>query len=401
MAKINPKELIRTLSVEDLCDTAESFFATLKEGNPLVHMGKPFSDLNGASDTLQNMSHLLSELQLGKAMTVLDFAAGACWLSRFLTQLQCQTISCDVSESALSMGQDLFARFPPVGGEMYEPKFLKFNGRSLDLPSEPVDRIVCHDGLHHIPNQEEVFSELARVLKHGGIAGFSEPGRFHSQSEESQHDMREFNVLENDIVLSEIFAIAQNSGFTDIKIKPISNTTISLQDYKQLTSKKRRPSSEKAITKHIRHLLDYRLVFFLYKGDFVSDSRQPLGLSHSISAQSGDLTVKAGDEINLLLKISNTGQAKWISEQSGPNVGVVFIGIQLYDRSTGLLNRDFSRFRLEKHVSPGESIRQDITIRIEEAGSVELFVDLVSEQVCWFEDLGSEPLKLQVRVLDN
>lgn len=66
---IDPKELIETLSVEELCETAESFFNNLNEDNPLVHMGKPFSDINGVSETLQNMGHLLSELQLGKSMT--------------------------------------------------------------------------------------------------------------------------------------------------------------------------------------------------------------------------------------------------------------------------------------------------------------------------------------------
>jgi hypothetical protein len=239
------------------------------------------------------------------------------------------------------------------------------------------------------------------VLKHGGIAGFSEPGRFHSQSEESQYDMKKFSVLENDIILSEIFIIAQKFGFTDIKIKPISNTTISLQDYQQLTSRKCRPSSEKKIAKHIRHLLDYRLVFFLYKGDFISDSRRPLGLSHSVTTQSGHLTVKRGEEVSIPLKISNTGHAKWIVEKSDSNVGVVFIGMQSYDRSKDLLDRDFSRYRLEKPVNPGESIEQDITIKMEEAGICELSIDLVSEQICWFEDLGSEPLKLQISVLDG
>ena len=117
---IDPKELIETLSVEALCETAESFFRILSKDNPLIHMGKPFSDINGVSDTLQNMSHLLSELQLGKSMTVLDFAAGTCWLSRFLNQLRCRTISCDVSETALRMGQELFSKFPPIGDKTYE-----------------------------------------------------------------------------------------------------------------------------------------------------------------------------------------------------------------------------------------------------------------------------------------
>jgi ubiquinone/menaquinone biosynthesis C-methylase UbiE len=400
MTMIDPKELIETLSVEGLCETAESFFRTLNEDNPLVHMGKPFSDINGVSDTLQNMGHLLSELQLGKSMTVLDFAAGTCWLSRFLTQLQCRTISCDVSETALRMGQELFSKFPPIGDKTHEPQFLKFDGHKIDLQSESVDRIICHDGFHHIPNQEEIISELARVLQTGGIAAFSEPGRFHSQSPESQHDMKTFNVLENDIFLSEIFTIAQKYGFTDIKIKPICDMQISLKDYEQLTSSKRKTPPEKSITKHIRHLLDYRLVFFLYKGDFISDSRRPIELSHTISTTKKVFSVKAGEAFLIPLTISNTGKARWIASNIN-NIGVVFIGAQLHDSSGNLLNHHLSRHRVGDTVNSGESFKQDIEIRIDHTGVFRVSIDLVSEQICWFESLGSAPLELEVTVLPN
>jgi ubiquinone/menaquinone biosynthesis C-methylase UbiE len=405
MTLIDPKELIETLSVESLCETADSFFQTLKEDNPLVHIGKPFSDLNGVSDTLQNMSHLLSELQLGKSMTVLDFAAGTCWLSRYLTQLRCRTISCDVSETALSMGQELFSRFPPIGDKTFDPQFLKFDGHRIDLPSESVDRIICHDGLHHVPNQEEIISELARVLKTGGIAAFSEPGRFHSQSPESQHDMKTFNVLENDIILPEIFAIAQKHGFTDIKIKPICNMQISLQDYQQLTSNEPKTSSEQAITKHIRNLLNYRSIFFLYKGDFIPDSRRPTELSHSISTQTKSLSVSAGDPFLIPLKISNTGKAKWIARNIN-NIGVVFIGAHLYDSSGNLIRGEvrqgeMSRYRVKGPVSSGESFEQDIEIIVPDAGKFKLSIDLYAQQICWFGDSGSELLELDITVLPN
>jgi len=402
---IDPQELIKTLSVEYLCETAETRFRQLNEDNPLIHMGKPFSDLNGVSETLQNMSHLLSELQLGKSMTVLDFAAGTCWLSRFLTNLRCRTISCDVSETALQMGRELFSRFPPIGNKTYEPQFLLFDGHKIDLPSESVDRIICHDGLHHIPNQEEIISELSRVLQTGGIAAFSEPGRFHSQSPESQHEMKTFNVLENDIVLADIFNIAQKHGFTDIKIKPICNMQISLQDYQQLTSKKRKTAPEKAITKHIRHLLDYRLVFFLYKGAFIPDSRRPVELSHSISTTKRNLSAKAGEAFVIPLKISNTGKAKWISSNIN-NIGVVFIGTHLYDSfgnhiSGGVRQGGLSRHRIKNSVNSGESFEQEIEIKIHEAGTFRVSIDLVSEQICWFKNSGSEPLELTINVLPN
>ncbi|MEJ6539932.1 MAG: class I SAM-dependent methyltransferase [Halioglobus sp.] len=402
---IDPKELIETLSVEELCETAESFFRILSKDNPLIHMGKPFSDINGVSDTLQNMSHLLSELQLGKSMTVLDFAAGTCWLSRFLNQLRCRTISCDVSETALRMGQELFSKFPPIGDKTYEPQFLKFDGHKIDLPSESVDRIICHDGLHHIPNQEEVIAELARVLQTGGIAAFSEPGRFHSQSLESQHDMKTFNVLENDIVLSEIFTAAQKYGFTDIKIKPICNTSISLQDYQQLTSNKRKTPPEKSVTKHIRHLLDYRLVFFLYKGDFISDSRCPIELSHVISSTKKAFSVKAGETFLIPLKISNTGKARWMASNID-NIGVVFIGTHLYDSSDNLIRGGarqggLSRDKIRDTINSGESIEQTIEIEIHDAGEFKISIDLHSEQICWFKALGSEPLELDISVLTN
>jgi hypothetical protein len=61
-------------------------------------------------------------------MTVLDFAAGTCWFSRFLNQLGCQTISCDASQTALEIGKRLFLTFPIIGNLVSEPSFLHFDG---------------------------------------------------------------------------------------------------------------------------------------------------------------------------------------------------------------------------------------------------------------------------------
>jgi len=167
---IDPKRLAEEMSVEHLCRTANDYFKSLSDPTPW--MTKPFSSLVEAPELLQNVGLLLSGLHLGKTMTVLDFGAGSCWFSRILSQLQCQTISCDVSDAALEIGKRLFKKLPLLGEGVFEPRFLPFDGKQIDLPDNAVDRIACNDAFHHVPDQRLVLSEFVRVLKPGGIAGF-------------------------------------------------------------------------------------------------------------------------------------------------------------------------------------------------------------------------------------
>lgn len=131
------------LSVEALCATADDYYRAVVD--PTEQMGKPFSNPSFAPEMLMSLEQLLSGLQLTKSMSVLDFAAGTCCLSHWLNQMQCATISLDASEAALSIGQRLFAEQPILGKSIASPKFLHFNGRSIDLPDESVDRIFCFD----------------------------------------------------------------------------------------------------------------------------------------------------------------------------------------------------------------------------------------------------------------
>lgn len=398
---INPKDLIETLSVEDLCQTADDYFKSIHDPTP--QMGKPFSSLIEAPEILKNMGDMLSGLHLGKTMTVLEFAAGTCWFSRYLNQLQCRTISCDVSEAALEIGKRLFSEFPIVGNLVSEPSFLHFDGHKINLPSESADRIVCHDGFHHVPNQDKVISELARVLKPGGIACFSEPGRFHSQSPQSQYEMKNYKVLENDIVITEIFAIARKHGFTDFKVKLLSDMEVSLHDYQSLTSNRPTPALVGNILENVCNIMTNKTIFFLHKGAFVPDSRSHIGLSHSISikrnifSKSNVFSVKAGEDLYIPLKVSNTGVAKWLNENIN-HIGVVYIGTHLYDEANNLLNLDFSRHVIKSSTEPGQTFEQDIKVKFSDIGKFMISVDLVSEGICWFENMGSKPLYLEINV---
>lgn len=392
---INPKDVIKMFSVEELCQTADDYFKSIS--NPTHQMAKPFSSLVEAPEILINMGLMLSGLHLGKTMTVLEFAAGTCWFSRYLNQMQCCTISCDVSKTALEIGKRLFMEFPIIGNSISEPLFLHFDGHKINLPDESVDRIVCNDGFHHVPNQDKVISELARVLKTGGIACFSEPGRFHSQSAQSQYEMKNYRVLENDIVMTEIFSTALKYGFTDIKIKLLSDMEISLNDYESLINNKCGPRFLNDIFENIRNIMTKKTIFFLHKGTYIPDSRSHIGLSHSIFLENNVYSVKAGEDLYIPMTISNIGVAKWLYSNIN-YIGVVRIGTHLYDEANNLLNLDFSRHEITSSIKPGQTFHQKIKLRFADIGKFILSVDLVSEGVCWFENVGSKPMYLQINV---
>ncbi len=398
---IKPQDIINRYSVEELCQSADDYFSSITD--PTEQMAKPFGNMLDGPAILQNMGLLLSEMRLGPTTRVLEFGAGTCWLSRFLLQARCQVIACDASRAALEIGKRLFREQPVIGPQIAEPQFLWFDGHKIDLPDESVDRIICFDSFHHVPNQEEVIAELARVLKKGGIAGFSEPGRIHSTTRASQHEMKNYAVLENDIVVEDLFAIAGRYGFTDIRIKLIADLLIPLEQHQAIlhSSTNALQATQLAITvaKNVRAETVNRNIFYLYKGPFLSDSRSMDGLSHRLEPAHTRLAASAGQPVRLNLRITNTGSALWLHENID-YIGVVRVGTHLYGEDGTLIDFDFSRHDLPKAVRPGEHIDLALDVTLPSAGSYRLAVDLVSEHVCWFERLTSHPVSIQVDVAE-
>jgi hypothetical protein len=172
---------------------------------------------------------------------------------------------------------------------------------------------------------------------------------------------------------------------------------LSLDDYQSLTENMPDPVLEGNILGNVRNVMINRTIFFLYKGDYIPDSRSHIGLSHSISAKRKVLSVRAGEDLIIPLKISNTGTAKWLNENIG-SVGVVYIGMHLYDEHNNLLNLDLPWHIIESPIEPGQTFEQDVKVRFNNIGKFMISIDLVSERVCWFETTGSRPLSLQIIV---
>ncbi len=414
---IDVETFLREHSVEELCATAESYFARLDGEALIVHEArKPFANLLEAPQSLHKLGLLLGGLRLGQGMTVMDFGGGLGWLSRYLNQLGCETVTVDVSTTALRLGRQAFDRHY-VGEQRAPAHFLPFDGRRLNWPDASVDRVICFDAFHHIPNQREALGEMQRVLRPGGIAGFAEPGRRHSRTAPAQLEMAKTITLENDIRLEHIFALAQDAGFTDFACtQGIPQPTLfSLADYlrvaapavglgklRSLRTWWRRHVWPRPLARTVREMVRQGMtdgpVFFFHNGPFVPDSRSPEGLSHHLELGPIPASASAGESIELSVTVTNTGTARWL-DQSRDMIGVVQLGVQLVDPERNTVDDDHHRQPLGRSIAAGEQVTLQTTVPIPRPGKIQLRFDLVAEQIAWFERLGSSPVDIEFDVL--
>src|SRR5262249_53213935 len=71
---IDPREVIRRYSVEELIETSDEYYR--QTYGPDLSLRKPFAAVDETPEMLENLGALIGGLQLGRAMTVLDFGAG-------------------------------------------------------------------------------------------------------------------------------------------------------------------------------------------------------------------------------------------------------------------------------------------------------------------------------------
>lgn len=327
-------------------------------------------------------------------MTVLDFGAGTCWLSRILAQMHCKPICCDVSEAALAIGRELFAAYPPVGSSV-TATFLPFDGRRIALATASVDRVICFDAFHHVPNQREILSEFGRILKPGGVVGFSEPGPNHSQSPQSQYEMRNHRVLENDIDLNHIFKLATDVGFTDVTVWAGANLWLPLQDYNALLACQPLARLERSLYTATASTLADKSIFFLHKGPLQLDSRTHLGLEHRLHTDRSEY-LAAADRVRVVCTITNSGTSHWLHTNT-EIYGVVRLAAHLYEANGRLLEVDHFRADLPQTVAPGQTIQMTVDVPLTAAGDCQIAFDLVAEGMSWFENLGSRSAYILVR----
>ena len=394
---VDVRKLLDAYTLEELSEAADEYYRKNLDGVD-YYFSKPVANVDEAPDLMICFAQVLAGVRPVRGMRVLDFGAGTGWTSRMLTQLGCEVIVCDVSPTALTVARQLYER-QPVAGEQPAPTFLEWNGLRFDLEDESIDRIFCIDAFHHVPNPAAVLAEMARVLKPGGVAGFQEPGPNHSKTAQSQFEMKQFTVIENDIIMRTIEGWARAAGFTDLALAIFTSDPfhVSIDEYDDYLA---HGATRDRLYDVMAPFVDQRRIFFLSKGSrAIADSRERRGLNATLDITLTAATAQAGTTISGSATATNTGTTRWLP--SDAPLGPVLLGIHLLDGGGKYLDRDYARVPLPHGTGAGIASGESVTLTFDlaaptEPGSYQLEFDLVAEHVAWFEMNGVPTIRRSV-----
>ncbi len=389
---LDPAEILgRT---DELNEAAEGYYAGYAD--PEFILGKPFTEEIEFPRRLFDLGVLFHFLHLSPHDVVLDLGAGTCWLSHFLNRYGCKTISVDVSKTALDLGRELFRRDPRTRWEA-EPEFLPYDGRRIPLPDGAVDKIVLNDAFHHLPNPAEVLREMARLLPDGGLVAMCEPGPGHAVTEDSRREVETTGVLENEIVVEELDAMAREAGFTEVGLVPVSlegMRPVPAAEVRGVAGTEALLEMWAAAGRGTRYLV-------LHKGRWYPTTRRPGELRAAIEPldPAPPLSLAPGESGRLRVRIRNLGDTRWLAT-TVERPGWTRLGGHLWGGARGeLLDFDWLRVALGADLDPGGERTLEVELPpFERPGRYRLVLDLVAEGVTWFAEKGSPTTEVPVEV---
>jgi hypothetical protein len=101
------------------------------------------------------------------------------------------------------------------------------------------------------------------------------------------------------------------------------------------------------------------------------------------------------------LEIENAGDTLWLAGREA-RAGVVMPALRIIGEEGTVVREVHGEPPLPHAVAPGETIQLKMGCAApQRSGVYVLKVDLVDEQVCWFENSGSVPLAMRLEVVDR
>lgn len=386
--KIDVQQLIGQLDDAELLAAADAYFAGLAVTSEQCY--KPFSNVADAIHITRNLSLLLQAADVFRGADVLDFGCATGWLSLALSDLGCHVMGVDIAPAALRLAESWCTqRGVRAGGAV---QFRAYDGHRLPLADNSVDRVVCFDAFHHVKDQAATLKELARVVRPGGRIAMLEPGPHHSQTPQSQAEMAQFKVIENDVVMADIAAAAALAGLDapQLLVQLQRPLVVPFGQYQRWGAANDLPKEDgiRLLKDLHRHLTDTQC-FFLNKpgGGSRLDSRRPEALAADLRLTSVQAVQHVPNAWDLRFLIRNTGEAVWLGSPSV--VGQVNLGCQLMRSDGTIESLDFQRFPLgAAELAPGATVDLKARLFLPMGGGHQCRFDLVAEQVLWFEKAG-------------
>jgi len=152
-------------------NSAISKFYEICWGGSDIHIGL----YETGSETIAQAStamtgYLLERLDIHSGMRVLDIACGFGGTLRTLARMGCQVSGIDISQACVEHARGANADAGLDG--LITVTLGDFH--AIDSAADRWDRVICQESLIHSSNRPQVFAEVYRVLRPGGLFGFSD-----------------------------------------------------------------------------------------------------------------------------------------------------------------------------------------------------------------------------------
>ena len=380
---VDVRQLVEQLSHEQLLHSADQYFAGMTAASEQCR--KPFSNPVDAVHLTRHLGLVLEAADLFRQARVLDFGCATGWLTLDLAQMGCDAVGVDISPAAIRLAQ---AGKSARGAAVAKTQFLVYDGQRLPLPDASVDRIICFDAFHHVRDQRATIFEFARVLKDGGRVACMEPGPHHSKTPQSQAEMAQYKVIENDVSMVDIARHAADAGLDrpQMIVQFQRPFVVDVDDFNAWDAR----GVSLRFGARMWRTLDAQLTdgqcFYMLKGNSLRDSRRADGLAAQLTLRSARRASRAGAaQIELELQARNTGDRHWIVAAMP---GQVNLGVHLLSADGRLIDNDHARLRLPHGpVAPGQEVLIRGTLPLPAIERYRLQLDLVAEEVSWFGSL--------------
>jgi 2-polyprenyl-3-methyl-5-hydroxy-6-metoxy-1,4-benzoquinol methylase len=339
-----------------------------------------------------DFANIAYALALPAGARILDVGCGSGWLCEYFARFGYQVTGIDISPELIRIARERLHRLPYAVDDQ-TAVHCDFLVHDIELTplDQTFDAVICYDSLHHFENEQAVLENISKMLNDGGIFFLAE-GERPPQGDDTEQEltavMEKYETLEAPFSREYLLDLLKRKGFA------IAG------DYTAVLSLVERDNVEDNKLKFVETPGFYYLLCKKTNTLNLRDSRAPGKLAAELSITTGwNEVVRPGSRIEFDLEIKNVGDTLWLVSRE-PLRGRVRVGIKILEAATQEVVEEIHGWpRIQKAMAPGEkaTLRVDLNAPPEGGGYL-LKIDLLNQDICWFEQHGSKPLIYAFRV---
>jgi 2-polyprenyl-3-methyl-5-hydroxy-6-metoxy-1,4-benzoquinol methylase len=342
-----------------------------------------------------DFANMAVTLALPTASRILDVGCGSGWLSEYFARLGYDVTGIDISPALIEMARERL-RSVPYGVDRETPLRYRFLAHDIERAPllETFDAIICYDALHHFEDERAVLSNFTAMLDDGGTLFVLEgerPPAGSATEKELRGVMLEYETLESPFSREYLRALLVQHGFA------ITGDYVSVSGLfeREMMNAEQMLLVQPAM---VNYLL-CKKVGTPEQAARIFDSREPhlLNARWSIIGEWRE-RVAPSALLELSFEVENVGDTLWLVSRS-PLKGTVRVGWRVVDERGAIVEEVHGLPPLARAVAPGERASLKLNWQAPvEPGRYTLKLDLVDQDICWFEQRGSAPLSLPFQV---